>query len=96
MDSVRPVDSQTKADWNRFPESDVRAGLALWLHEIFERQVFELPADDHREHRRKALLDLLRLLCSYFPDHLPGPSTNPRDCRESLCHLGWLLEDELL
>ncbi|CAK9028604.1 Sulfhydryl oxidase 1 (Quiescin-sulfhydryl oxidase 1) (OsQSOX1) [Durusdinium trenchii] len=80
--------------WDRFQESDVRAGLALWLHEIFERQVFEIKEEDHRERRRNALLTFLDLLCSYFPDHLPGPSKNPRDCRESLCHLGWLLQDQ--
>ena len=52
--------------------------------------------EDHRERRRNALLTFLDLLCSYFPDHLPGPSKNPRDCRESLCHLGWLLQDQSL
>ena len=35
-----PLDLGTRQLWVQ--ESDVRAGLALWLHEIFERQVFEI------------------------------------------------------
>ena len=83
--------STAEGDFRRFPEHDVRAGLALWLHEIFERQVWELEGDAPRQRRKKALLDFLKLLCGYFPDHLPG---QVGDCRESLCHLGWLLADK--
>eukprot|EP00438_Fugacium_kawagutii_P035964 Skav233257 [mRNA] locus=scaffold2371:64227:68580:- [translate_table: standard] len=95
-----PSGEASQPRWSRFPEADVRAGLALWLHDIFERQVFELPSDHRNDRsRRKALVDLLALFCAYFPDHLDHldhldqPS---EDCRESLCHLAWLLEDQLL
>jgi len=77
-----------------FPESDVRAGLALWLHDIFARQVWELPSEDPFQRRRKALLDFLQLLCAYFPDHLEGDRLGLQNCRTSICRLGGLLQDK--
>jgi len=72
---------------------DVEAGLALWLHEIFSRHTFELPHDDPMQARRSGLVDFLRLLCSYFPEHLEGSSLGS-ECRTSLCHLGGIMEND--
>lgn len=82
-------------------ERDAQAAFALWLHDIFERTPFELPEDDPRQMRRTVLLDLLQMLCTYWPDHLEGgqrpreSTTTPgSECRESLCRLGSMLRSE--
>lgn len=81
-------------------ESDVEAALALFLHHVFARHVFETKEQDPTEYRRRVLRDMVQVLCSYFPDHLTGRSVVLKDgwdpstkseCRESLCVLGGLL-----
>lgn len=86
-------------------EIDIKAALALWLHDIFTRHPFEPLELDPGQVRRKMLIQFLQLLCSYFPENLEGrmPEAVRRDhlhpdkskgCRASLCHLGGLLADD--
>eukprot|EP00928_Gymnodinium_smaydae_P041162 TRINITY_DN27867_c0_g1_i1.p1 TRINITY_DN27867_c0_g1~~TRINITY_DN27867_c0_g1_i1.p1 ORF type:complete len:995 (-),score=91.18 TRINITY_DN27867_c0_g1_i1:295-3279(-) len=71
---------------------DIEAALALWLHNIFERQAFETIDVDPKQLRRKALVDFLQVLCSYWPQARGGQSSH--GCRKSLCRVGGLLENK--
>eukprot|EP00927_Polykrikos_kofoidii_P027027 TRINITY_DN23929_c0_g2_i1.p1 TRINITY_DN23929_c0_g2~~TRINITY_DN23929_c0_g2_i1.p1 ORF type:complete len:887 (-),score=123.16 TRINITY_DN23929_c0_g2_i1:7-2553(-) len=104
--SFRQAGALSSPPPQRANELDVQAGTALWLHDIFERQPFETVEDDPLQQRRNALLQFVEILCAYFPDHLDGResasmetrrvirSETSSECRESLCELGGIIQDQ--